>query len=245
MTEADWLTGTDVTAFVRFAADHLSPRRQRLLATGFCRVVSHLFNHPELNEKLGVIERYADGVVSAAEVEKARQRCRGIAQASFDEYRIAVDSRMGDSRRAYARQEFAWAVAYTPVDPLPLSDVAARAAFAAQYASTETDAVELPGTLVTYKSPTGELANTMRSVVWEVIGNPFRAVHFKPDWRTDTAKSLARQMYESREFSAMPILADALQDAGCDNEDVLTHCRDTTAKHIRGCWVLDLVLGKE
>ena len=52
-------------------------------------------------------------------------------------------------------------------------------------------------------------------------------------------------MYDRREFSAMPILADALQDAGCDNDDVLNHCRDTPAKHLRGCWVLDGVLGKE
>ncbi|VTR93309.1 Uncharacterized protein (Fragment) OS=uncultured bacterium PE=4 SV=1 [Gemmata massiliana] len=52
-------------------------------------------------------------------------------------------------------------------------------------------------------------------------------------------------MYESRDFGAMPILGDALQDAGCDNTDVLDHCRDSRAPHVRGCWVVDLVLGKE
>jgi len=52
-------------------------------------------------------------------------------------------------------------------------------------------------------------------------------------------------MYESRDFSAMPILANALQDAGCDNEEVLNHCRDANQVHVRGCWVVDLVLGKE
>ncbi|QJW95093.1 hypothetical protein FTUN_2619 [Frigoriglobus tundricola] len=62
-------------------------------------------------------------------------------------------------------------------------------------------------------------------------------------WRTDTAIALARQMYESRDFGAMPILADALQDAGCDNADILTHCRGP-GPHVRGCWVVDLVLGK-
>jgi hypothetical protein len=51
-------------------------------------------------------------------------------------------------------------------------------------------------------------------------------------------------MYESRNFSAMPILADALQDAGCDNDDILSHCR-IDGPHVRGCWVVDLVLGKE
>ena len=78
----------------------------------------------------------------------------------------------------------------------------------------------------------------------EMFGNPFRPVAFSHSWRTDTALSLARQMYESRDFSAMPILADALQDAGCDNEAILNHCRQP-GEHVRGCWVVDLVLGKE
>jgi hypothetical protein len=52
-------------------------------------------------------------------------------------------------------------------------------------------------------------------------------------------------MYEARDFSAMPILADALQDAGCDSEEILAHCRDATQSHCRECWVVDLVLGKE
>jgi hypothetical protein len=51
-------------------------------------------------------------------------------------------------------------------------------------------------------------------------------------------------MYESRDFSPMPILADALQDAGCDNDTILAHCRDEQHTHVRGCWVVDLVLGK-
>jgi hypothetical protein len=67
---------------------------------------------------------------------------------------------------------------------------------------------------------------------------------FNPAWRTDTAVSLARAMYDARDFSAMPILADALQDAGCDSDAILSHCRDTSLTHVRGCWVTDLVLGK-
>jgi hypothetical protein len=77
-----------------------------------------------------------------------------------------------------------------------------------------------------------------------IFGNPFREGRFLPEWRTDTVLVLAQQMYDSRDFSAMPILADALQDAGCDNEDVLTHCRGE-GSHVRGCWVVDLCLGKE
>lgn len=78
----------------------------------------------------------------------------------------------------------------------------------------------------------------------DIFGNPFRSVTFSLTWRTDTVLTLAQQMYALREFGAMPILADALQDAGCDNDDVLSHCRSEGA-HVRGCWVVDLVLGKE
>ncbi|MBA4067755.1 MAG: hypothetical protein C0501_29455 [Isosphaera sp.] len=74
--------------------------------------------------------------------------------------------------------------------------------------------------------------------------NPFRPVAFDPSWQTDTTLSLAHGMYDSRDFSPMPILADALQDAGCDHPDVLAHCRDPQVTHVRGCWVVDLVLGK-
>jgi hypothetical protein len=78
----------------------------------------------------------------------------------------------------------------------------------------------------------------------DIFGNPFRPVTFSPSWRTDTAVSLARTMYESCDFSAMPILADALQDAGCDRADILSHCRQP-GEHVRGCWVVDLVLAKQ
>jgi hypothetical protein len=89
------------------------------------------------------------------------------------------------------------------------------------------------------------LSRTLGAIfIRDIFGNPFRPVTCSPSWRTDTAVALARQMYDSRDFSAMPILADALQDAGCDNNDILTHCRGA-GPHVRGCWVVDLVLGKE
>jgi len=54
---------------------------------------------------------------------------------------------------------------------------------------------------------------------------PFSPITCDPAWCTFTVIALVRQMYESRDFSTMPVLADALQDAGCDNDDVLNHCR--------------------
>src|SRR5262249_19324861 len=90
----------------------------------------------------------------------------------------------------------------------------------------------------------GGSAPAWRQMIWDVFGNPFRPVTLDPFWPTPTLVALARRMYESRDFSPMPILADALQDAGCDNDDILDHCRGD-GPHVRGCWVVDMLLGKE
>jgi len=81
-------------------------------------------------------------------------------------------------------------------------------------------------------------------LIREVLGNPHDPVVFDPAWRTDTAVALARQAHETEDFTLLPILADALQDAGCEDETILGHCRDPEQLHVRGCWVIDLVLGK-
>jgi hypothetical protein len=78
----------------------------------------------------------------------------------------------------------------------------------------------------------------------DIFGNPFRPVAADPRWLTSTAVALARAIYDDRAFDRLPILADALEDAGCDNADILSHLRGD-GPHVRGCWALDLVLGKE
>jgi hypothetical protein len=78
----------------------------------------------------------------------------------------------------------------------------------------------------------------------EIFGSPFRPVVFDPVLRTTDVMALARGIDAERAFDRMPILADALQDAGCANEELLLHLRDVKQKHVRGCWALDLVLGK-
>ena len=86
----------------------------------------------------------------------------------------------------------------------------------------------------------------VKAVLWRFhlcIFNPFRPAVFDPAWRTEHTVGLAARMYEDREFAAMPILADALEEAGCDNADVLSHCREP-GPHARGCCVVDGVLGK-
>jgi hypothetical protein len=75
------------------------------------------------------------------------------------------------------------------------------------------------------------------------LGNPFNAVTTSEAWRSGESVTLARQMYEANDFAAMPALANALQEAGCDSVDILDHCR-SHSMHARGCWVLDWVLGR-
>jgi hypothetical protein len=77
----------------------------------------------------------------------------------------------------------------------------------------------------------------------DIFGNPFRPVAADPCWLTSPVLDLARTMYDSRDFGPMPILGDALEEAGCNNADILAHCRGG-GPHVRGCWVVDLVLGK-
>lgn len=72
---------------------------------------------------------------------------------------------------------------------------------------------------------------------------PYQPVKRSRHWRTTTVVALATSLYDSCDFSAMPLLADALQDASCENEQMLAHCRGS-GPHVRGCWVVDLLLQK-
>jgi len=87
----------------------------------------------------------------------------------------------------------------------------------------------------------------------EIVGNPFRKIRFEDGWRTADAKALAKGIFDDRAFDRLPILADALLDADCDEEALLRHCRGTelhlkelneAQPHSRGCWVVELVLGR-
>jgi hypothetical protein len=76
-----------------------------------------------------------------------------------------------------------------------------------------------------------------------IFGNPFHPVTLDPSWLTSTVLALAEGIYSERAFDRLPILADALQDAGCENSDVLYHCRGP-GPHVRGSFVVDLLTGR-
>jgi hypothetical protein len=82
------------------------------------------------------------------------------------------------------------------------------------------------------------------NLVRDIFGNPFHHVTHDPSWLTPTVTSLATAIYEERAFDRLPILADALEDAGCTHAYILSHCR-SGGEHARGCWVVDLLLGRE
>lgn len=84
----------------------------------------------------------------------------------------------------------------------------------------------------------------------EIVGNPFQPPRFEPSWRTPAAIQLAQDIFEDRAFDRTIRLADELLDADCDEEAVLRHLRSTELQvkeqpqHVRGCWVIELVLGR-
>jgi hypothetical protein len=243
MTEVEWFADPIFSRHVAFVADRLSDRRQRLVAVGFCRVAQHLNDDPAILAALAATDQFADGHTAYGRtLERHRQACREAAVRFHDEWAqlIGHDEPVALSR--WILHELAWAAAYATTTPIPLAGVGMRVA-AALVADRTGDSGVLPQGVPGRERAELEAGVALRGVLWDVVGNPFRPVPFDPRWTSDTAVSLAKGMYETRDFSAMPILADALQDAGCDAEALLRHCREAEHRHTRGCWVLDAVLG--
>jgi hypothetical protein len=203
-------------------------RKGLLFGVACCRRIEHLLSDRRSVAAIGAAEQYADGLI----VPEQLQAVGAGAREAFVELAYLFDARddSDQARRA----------ALAPL-LLTADDVPERAFAVATHCQTAGD----PPTSVASNLWAVHQERAHCHILYEIFGNPFRPVAFAPEWRTDTVLALARQMYEARDFSAMPILADALQDAGCDNEPVLGHCRERDATHVRGCWVVDLVLGKE
>jgi hypothetical protein len=194
-------------------------RQLRLFACGCCRLIWPYVTNTQAKHVVEVAERFADGNAAKPDLEKAQ---RALLPATIGGY-------MPNDPGAQARTAACMALNALSVKAMIAGD----------------GMLMLPLPLAGYCGSANEANTLIANLLRDVFGDPFRPATFFPSWRTDTAVTLARQMYDSREFGAMPILADALQDAGCDSDDVLSHCRDTNATHVRGCWVTDLVLGKE
>ncbi len=220
MTEEEWLACEDPRVLLDALRERTNNRKLRLFHCACLRWAVSLVAGLDGKWLLSVAEDYADGAATLKGIVEATSTLNRYAQ------RLRPTSGGWPPAEWTACQAIKSAL-YTSTD-----NVHHRVAYWLEYTTTP-------------RPDTGEQQNGRQEatdLLRDVFGNPFRPVTFSPDWRTDTAVALARQMYDSREFSAMPILADALQDAGCDNDDILTHCR-AAGEHVRGCWVVDLVLG--
>ena len=230
MTEAEWLASEDPNK-LRHEFDAESARKWRLFACACMRRVWPLFPDDRSRGAVEVSELFADGLATDEELSEAFDHAQ---EAALRWYGGAEG--VPDSCALLAACGVDIASEFRPPNGIPDHCAAAVAEAEVEYAAPH-DAEEAAEWA--RASEQAEQATLFR----DIFGNPFRPVAFDPAWRTDTAVSLARGMYDSRDFTAMPILADALQDAGCEDEQVLRHCREPRP-HVRGCWVCDLVLGK-
>ena len=230
MTEREWLACADPVLLLAHLNRPREDRKLLLYAVACCRLLWDVLEHLDSRIAVDWAEDFADGL-----------------EAKHDRYAV-VEYRSEGAAFALERIAQTEGIADWADESEPLSNLRGRVdnsnplRVCAAYLA---NALLTLGTTDPYDPSLRAYSQCLAVAPLRcVFGNPFRPVAFDPTWRTETAVTLARQMYDSREFGAMPILADALQDAGCNSEEVLAHCRDTSASHVRGCWVVDLVLGR-
>lgn len=224
MTEEEWLACKDPQRIICEVAINCQEcweaRRGRLFAVACCRQLLRLPDD-RLAGVISVAEGYADGVVDEAEL--------GVALG------IALDALEWEARhdmsswKYHAAEVIAAALAHTVVEYALINGLT-------DWVAAECAAASVP-------DASERVAESLAALVRDLVGNPFRPITLDPSWLTSTVTTLARIMYDTRDFSAMPILADAIQDAGCDDETILTHCRGP-GPHVRGCFLIDLLTGK-
>lgn len=222
LTEKTWLAATDPAAMLRFLGRRASDRKVRLFGCACCRRAWGFAKDRRLHEILPLIEGFADGTV------KDRERGRA--------HRIGgqvLTSSSGNPQGCLGAE--LWKAARKTLD---------RAAHDFGESAAAAFGWDAGSGREFYAAKSAERAQ-QALLVRDIFGNPFREVRIDKRWRTTDVMLLAQGAYAERAFDQLPILADALQDAGCDSDDLLNHLRDTSATHVRGCWALDLVLGKE
>ena len=214
MTEAEWLASNDAQRMMQYLAGGPSPRKSRLFTVACCRRIGYLLTRKG-REAVDAAERFADGLLEEPELTAA----------------------MGavGRPRTNARFRAAEAARFTSYPPLTNWTPAA--------ANVAVDAVGYDEHDRPIPEKRAAEESAQASLLRDIFGNPFRPAAVDPAWLTSTVVSLAEGIYAERAFDRLPILADALQDAGCDNADILDHCRGP-GPHARGCWVVDLLLGK-
>ncbi len=238
MSENEWLEATDPGPMLEFLRGKVTERKLRLFAVACSRRVSHLLADNRSREAVEVAEQFADGRASAEALEESRENA---ADASGAAHRAATSA--GWPAGAWVTNAAAnaaygacghWQNWADDVRLFDAHDWTARALAGPSASGEPGDGGEPDG---------AAREQRVNSQLFRCIfGNPFRPVVFDPSWRTETVIALARGMYDTRSFDAAPVLADALEDAGCDDAEVLGHLRGG-GPHVRGCWCVDGVMG--
>ncbi len=220
MTEAEWLTNDDPFALLQGLPVAASQRKQRLLVLAACERNPRPFWEIDAAGPLAFAAQLAEG--TADEGERKRERQRLMAGWEHAEWPIAHYI----THTLLARKSVSAAGLFYRV-----LELRRMVSFVESQNPAVADATRL-----------AEMA-TLAHDIRDLFGYPFRPIAFDPRWLSETAVALATSIYEQRAFDRMPILADALEDAGCEDHDILTLCR-SSGPHARGCWVVDLLLGK-
>ncbi len=227
-TEETWINSTSPSLLLATLDGKPLPRQRRLFAVACCRRWLHEILDPESRHAIEVAERYVDGLANRDELEAA--------------YRAAQEA---TERRS------ALTLAVNDGNPSPESSVWRLAHMAQTTCGPNYPDYVAGENLVRINQLGGEHIDQERraqcTFIRDIFGNPFRPQPVIDSswlpWNGAIIPKLAQAIYDDRAFERLPILADALEEAGCTNADILNHCRQP-GEHVRGCWVVDLLLGK-
>ena len=225
MTDAEWRVSVKPLQMLNAVQATASARKLRLFGCACCRRIWLLLTDPRSQAAVEVSERFVEGAAKKDEVTAARALAPGL------------HSRRGQflprEQRAVLCAAEAARLAARATDRRFV--LAADIKQCAYYAS----AAEKFGQRYPYPSDVFQ-ANALRCIIGDSLATP---VALYSPWQTATTVAVASSIYADRAFDQLPILADALEDAGCTDAAMLEHCR-LPGEHFRGCWVVDLVLGK-
>jgi hypothetical protein len=213
MTETEWLACTNPTPMLELLQGTASDRKLRLFGCACVRVIWSLTGK-EVPTAVEAAEGFADGSTTKAALRRGRQAVRTE--------RHALDATEAGTRLLWGAYWLAELVASENAYGLVLAEM------------------NRLSTIQIFKRVKGSaVCGRLR----DVFGNPFRPVSLDPCWLVPSVATLARTAYEERRFEDLPILADALEEAGCTSADLLGHLRGP-GTHVLGCWALDAMLGK-